>query len=92
MKYDFDYSREKDSILRTARGIGFQEIIDAINSGHVLGDIDHFNKKKYPKQRILIVKVNDKAYAVPYLIDKERKKTFLKTIYPSRKLKKKYSK
>lgn len=92
MKYDFDYSRQKDLVLREARGVGFQEIIDAVTNGYVLDDIDHFNKKQYPNQRILIVKIRDKVYAVPYVVDEERKKTFLKTIYPSRLLKKKYLK
>lgn len=77
-------------VLRTARDIGFQDIIEAVKKGNVLDDIDHFNKNKYPSQRILIVKINNKVYAVPYVIDKERKRTFLKTIYPSRSLKKKY--
>lgn len=92
MQYGFDFSKEKGAVLRANRGIGFQDIIDSINGGHVLDDIDHFNKKRYPHQRMLIVKAKDKVYAVPYLVDEDRKKTFLKTIYPSRKLKKAYSK
>lgn len=55
-------------------------------------NIDHFNKKKYPSQKIFVVKIRTKVYAVPYLVDKERKLTFLKTFYPNRKLKKKYLK
>ena len=92
MKYKFDYSSEKDLILRETRKIGFDEIIEAIESGKALDDIDHFNKKRYPNQRILIVNINNKVYAVPYVIDKIRKVRFLKTIYPNRNLKKKYLK
>ena len=92
VSYDFDYSKEKDSVLRDTRGIGFSDVIDAIKKGNLLDDIDHFNKKRYPKQKIFIVKIKSKVYAIPYVIDKERKVTFLKTIYPNRKLKKKYSK
>ena len=92
MKYKFDYSSEKDLILRETRKIGFDEIIEAIESGKVLDDIDHFNKKRYPNQRILIVNIDNKIYAVPYVIDKIRKVRFLKTIYPNRNLKKKYLK
>jgi len=92
MKYKFDYSSEKDLILRETRKIGFDEIIEAIESGKVLDDIDHFNKKRYPNQRILIVNINNKVYAVPYVIDKIRKVRFLKTIYPNISLKKKYLK
>ena len=90
MKYKFGYSGKKDLVLRKNRGIGFEEVIVAINGLGVLDDIDHFNKKKYPNQRIFIVNLNDKVYAVPYVKDKVRDLIFLKTIYPSRKLKKEY--
>lgn len=90
MYYRFDYSEEKDSILREARGISFKDIISAIKKGDLLDNIDHFNKKKYPNQKIFIVKIQSKVYAVPYVIDKRRKVTFLKTFYPNRRLKRKY--
>lgn len=92
MQYKFDYSKDKNQILKQTRGIGFQDIIDGIKKGNLLDNIDHFNKKKYPKQKIFVVKIKDKVYAVPYVIDKIRKVTFLKTFYPNRKLKKKYFK
>ena len=90
MKYKFDYSEEKDAVLRAARGLGFREIVEEINNGNLLDDIDHFNKRKYPNQRILIIKAENKVYAVPYVVDKIKKIKFLKTLYPNRKLKKKY--
>ena len=90
MRYNFDYSPEKDLILKEARGVGFEEIIEAIKMGDVLDDIDHFDKKKYPNQKIYIVRIANKVYAVPYVFDRVRKVIFLKTIYPSRKLKRKY--
>ena len=92
MKYKFDYSPEKNQILKQKRNIGFKDIVDAINHGNLLDDINHFNKKRYPNQKIFIVRIEDKVYAVPYVDDKARKVTFLKTIYPNRKLVKKYLK
>lgn len=92
MQYKFDYSKEKNQILKQTRDIDFQDIIDGIKKGNLLDNIDHFNKKKYPKQKIFVVKIVDKIYAVPYVIDKIRMVTFLKTFYPNRKLKKKYLK
>ena len=90
---DFDYNPEKDKLLKETRGIGFDEIIEAITSGRgLLKNADHFNKKKYPNQRMFIVRVRSYIYVVPYVIDKERKVTFLKTIYPNRDLTKKYLK
>ena len=92
MEYKFDYSEEKDLLIKTIRNIGFEDIIEGIKKGDLLDDIDHFNKKKYPNQRIFIVKIKSNIYVVPYVIDKARKMIFLKTIYPSRILKKKYLK
>lgn len=92
MYLEFNYSEEKDLLLKEARGVGFQDAISAIEKGFLLDDIDHFNKKKYPQQRIFILKINNGVYAVPYIKDRKRKVTFLKTIYPSRKLKGKYLK
>lgn len=83
---DFDYNIEKDKQLKKVRGIGFKEVIKAIKNKQVIVDIEHFNKVKYPNQRILVVKIDDYAYAVPYVFDKKRKIKFLKTIYANRKL------
>lgn len=92
MDYDYDYSKEKDEFLKKKRGVGFSEVVKAIKTGSLLDNIDHFNKTKYPSQKIFVVRIKDYIYSVPYVIDKERKVTFLKTIYPSRKLKKLYEK
>ena len=88
--YGFDYSEEKNIVLKEIRRVGFEDIIKAINKGGLLDDIDHFNKKRYPNQRILIVKLKRRVYAVPYVPDRKRRVKFLKTIYPSRCLKEKY--
>lgn len=90
--YKFDYSKEKDAILKKARGIGFEDIINAIRLDGLLEDKEHPNKKKYPGQRLFIVKLKDYIYSVPYIYDRERKVNFLKTLYPSRKLTKTYLK
>lgn len=92
MKYKYDFSKEKDTVLTETRAIGFLDIIEAIDKGCLIDNIDHFNKDKYPKQRIYIVRISKKVYAVPYVIDKKRKIIFLKTIYPNSKLKARYFK
>jgi hypothetical protein len=51
-------------------------------------ETDHYNKKKYPNQKILIVDVDGYAYLVPFV--KDGNELFLKTIIPSRKATKKY--
>ncbi len=92
MGFDFDYSEEKNLILKETRKISFEEVIVVIKSKKLLGDLKNPNQKKYPKQKIFIIKANQYVYCVPYIIDEKRKVWFLKTIYPSRKLTKKYAK
>ena len=54
----------------------------------VLDDTIHPNQEKYPNQFIFVVKIHGYVYMVPYVMtDKE---IFLKTMIPSRKLKKLY--
>lgn len=92
MKLLFEYSEEKNLLLKETRGVGFDDVIEAIYNGSLLDDINHFNKEKYPNQRIYIVRIKTNIYAVPYIIDKKRNVLFLKTIYPNRRLKNKYLK
>lgn len=92
MDFEFDYSEGKNEVLKATRGIGFETIKQALEKNGLLDSIDHFNKKRYPNQKIFIVKVKKYAYAVPYVIDKKRKVFFLKTIYPNRVLVNKYLK
>jgi len=78
----FDWSRQKSTILRSSRGIGFEEAVNAINEGHILAVIEHPNKQKYPNQKIYIIDFDDYIYCIPFIEDNE--KIFLKTVYPSR--------
>jgi len=86
----FDWNRQKSTILRSSRGIGFEEVVNAINEGHILAVIEHPNKHKYPNQKIYIIDFDDYIYCIPFIEDNE--KIFLKTIYPSRKYTNKFSK
>ena len=89
-KVSIGFNEEKNLLLKETRGISFEEIIEAINKHKILDNIKNRDKKKYPGQKILIVKMKNYIYAVPYVIDKKREIIFLKTIYPSRELTKKY--
>lgn len=91
-KLPFDFSQEKSILLKEARGVGFEDVLKAIEEGNLLDDVEHFNQKKYPGQKILVVKIKNYVYAVPYVVDKKRKVMFLKTVYPNRVLKSKYLK
>ena len=82
MKY-IDWDTVKNEQLKKERGVSFEDAVNAIFYGTILGKTDHPNQKKYPGQQIYIVAINDYAYVVPFVEDSE--KVFLKTIFPSRK-------
>jgi len=83
----FEWNEIKNIKLLAERGLGFEEIIVAIQKGHLLGIVKG-KEPKYRHQQILVVFVDGYTHAVPYVEDDQ--KIFLKTIYPSRVLHKKY--
>jgi hypothetical protein len=78
-----NWNTEKNVKLKESRGIGFEDIVFYIEKGDILNDCLHPNQKRYPKQRIMVIGINNYAYLVPYVEDVEE--IFLKTIIPSRK-------
>jgi hypothetical protein len=86
---NFNFSIEKNQKLKMERGISFDEIIAAIENGGLLDTIEHPNSMKYPKQEIMVVAINDYVYLVPF-VEEDSGSFFLKTIIPSRKVKKAY--
>ncbi len=88
---NIDFNEEKNQLLKATRGICFDDVIQAIQEGALLVDISHPNST-YPHQKMFVVNINYYAYAVPYVLDNDRKCLFLKTVYPSRLLTKKYLK
>jgi hypothetical protein len=88
MKYKYLYDEGKNLKLRKERGIGFEEVITAIDEDKVLDVIPHHNKKLYPNQMILVIEINNYVYLVPY-VEKEDL-LVLKTVFPSRKFTKQY--
>ncbi|HEV7453642.1 MAG TPA: hypothetical protein VGO07_00115 [Candidatus Saccharimonadales bacterium] len=89
MAFSIRFNEEKNQLLGATRGITFEEIIDDIQAGGLLADIVHPSERR-SNQRVYVVKVKSYAYAVPYVINMQKKEIFLKTIYPSRALTKKY--
>ncbi|KKS79872.1 MAG: hypothetical protein UV54_C0027G0009 [Candidatus Beckwithbacteria bacterium GW2011_GWA2_43_10] len=87
-----EFNEEKNLLLKETRKISFDEIIEAIDKNQILDDIEHRDKKRYLQQKILVVRVKNYVYAILYVRDKKRGVIFLKTIYPSRVLTKKYIK
>lgn len=84
------YEPKKNEWLIENRNISFEDVLICIEEGLILANLDHSNKKKYKNQKILVIKFQDVAWAVPYEIKEEFIE--LKTVYPSRKLTKRYLK
>ena len=55
----------------------------AVETGNLLQIAPHQNPAKYPRQKIMIVEVDNYAYLVPFVENDDH--FFLKTIIPSRK-------
>lgn len=87
MKYRYNF--EKNALLLASRGIGFEEIILAIQQGNLLEIINHHDQHKYSYQKQIIVRILDEVYIVPFVFEDENT-VFLKTLYPSRKARKNY--
>lgn len=79
----FRCSAEKNEALRIGRGVSFEGIVVAMESGGLLDILAHPNQAKYPRQRVLVVACDNYVYLVP--IVEEHDYFFLKTVIPSRK-------
>lgn len=84
----FRWDNEKNEWLIKHRGVCFEQIVLLLEGQDVLKVLDHPNQKKYPGQKIAIVRIDDYAYLVPYV--EEGDNIFLKTIIPSRKATREY--
>ncbi len=85
-----EWSKTKNEALIKLRGVSFEVISDLISANKLVDDYKHPNQKRYPNQRVIVVIIDEYYYYVPYVQDDE--KIFLKTIIPSRKIKKQYKK
>lgn len=82
------WNPEKNEWLKKMRGVCFEQVADILEQEAELDVIDHPNQKKYLRQKIIIVNINDYAYLVPRV--ETEVCIFLKTIIPSRKMTAKY--
>jgi len=87
---EIKWSEEKNQLLKITRGLSFEMVLDALEKEQIMEIKLHPNQNKYPNQKIFILKLSGYVCYVPFVEDKE--KIFLKTIIPSRKLKKEYDK
>jgi len=79
----FWWSEEKNQLLLEERGVTIPDLIQAAKDGGYVTTLKH---PKRSNQRVLVIRMNDYVYAVPFVTDD----FFIKTAFPSRKLTKKY--
>jgi len=87
---NISWNEEKNKLLKKTRGVSFEQIKQVISKGQILDVLPHPNPKKYKNQKIMVVKINNYAYSVPFV--ESDNNIFLKTIYANRKYNKKYLK
>ena len=83
----FDWDVQKNEKLLRERRISFEEIIVLVEGEGLLDIIENPNPK-YKNQWVFVVDVGGYAYLVPFVLNKGA--YFLKTIFPSRQMTKKY--
>jgi predicted DNA binding CopG/RHH family protein len=62
----FRWSAGKNEILQLQRGVSFEAVVVAIESGDLLDIVEHPNQARYPGQHILVVLISGYAHLVPH--------------------------
>lgn len=86
----FRWSADKNEALKLLRGVSFEGIVVAVESGGLLDVLEHPNKTRYPNQKILVVALDGYVHLVPFVEEPDH--YFLKTLIPSRKATRDYLK
>lgn len=86
----YRWSEDKNEQLKRSRGISFEDIVLALESGGLLDVLAHQNPKRYPNQKVMVVAVMEYVYLVPHVEGHDH--IFLKTVIPSRKATRDYGK
>ena len=84
----FRWDNEKNELVKSTRGVCFEQVVLLVERGEVLDTIEHPNQERYPGQKIAMVMIDTYVCLVPYVEHNEE--IFLKTIIPSRKATNKY--
>ncbi len=77
------WNEEKNELLKETRGVSFEQVLESIEQGDFIGP--ETNPAREGQMR-LIVKIDGYPCIVPFVIEEDGN-WFLKTIYPSRKMK-----
>lgn len=86
----FRWNPEKNELLKADRGLSFEGVVVAVEADGLLDIVEHPNKARYPRRKVLIVSIDSYVHLVPFV--EEADHFFLKTVIPSRKATRDYLK
>lgn len=78
-----EWNQDKNNLLKETRGVSFEQVEEEILKGDFIGPENHPAREN---QMRIIVKLNGYPCVIPLIIEDDGS-WFLKTIYPSRKMK-----
>jgi uncharacterized DUF497 family protein len=84
----FRWPTDKNEHLRETRGVTFEQMVVAMESGGLLDVVVQPNRKKYPRQQVFVVSSDGYVHLVPFVEEDDH--YFLKTVIPSRKATREY--
>ena len=85
----YRWSELKNEELKRSRGVSFEDMVLALESGGLIEVVSHPNPKRYPNQHVFVIALAGYVYLVPHV--DEDAYVFLKTIIPSRKATRDYA-
>ena len=80
---EFEWSEEKNELLKNTRDVSFEELVQAYASGAFYKIRPHPDVDKYPRQSLLIISIRGYIHCAPF-VWKGSRVVFLKTLYKSR--------
>ena len=83
-----EWDEKKNTHLMRTRGVSFSDVVLAIEEERLIDIIPHWDTKRYAHQQAIVLILRGYVHVVPCVVDEE--KVFLKTIFPSRKVARKY--
>jgi predicted DNA binding CopG/RHH family protein len=76
-----NWNAERNQFLMNERGVSFEDVLFALQSGRLLDDLVHPNNFNYLNQRMFVVEIDEYTWLVPYV----ENEIFLKSVIPNRK-------
>lgn len=80
------WDEKKNDLLKRTRGVSFEDFEYSIHNQKYILDMPHYNKDRYPNQRIFCIFFNEYIYCIPY--EENEYQIRLITIFASRKFNK----